>query len=253
MPKLNLEQQAEDIRSRVLPVHVAVIMDGNGRWASRRFLPRIEGHRAGTKSVERVLDSAAGLGIKYLTLYTFSIENWKRPPGEVAELMRMLKQYLLKEKKTMIKRAIRLRVCGDRSLLSEEIRTIIAETEMATAGGCALNLILALSYGSRQEIARAAKTMAALVRQGEMKPEEITEAVFERHLYTAGIPKVDLLVRTSGECRLSNFLLWQAEGAYLHITKVLWPDFRKAHFYQAVRAYQKAVAAGHVRREGHIR
>lgn len=248
MQKNNLDSQAEKLKDGRIPDHVAIIMDGNGRWAGKRFLPRIEGHRAGAKSVKNALESAISLNISYLTLFTFSIENWERPKSEVSDLMRMLKQHLLKEKQSMISNGIRIKACGSLGLLPEDVRKTLSEMEEATAGCDKLQLVLALSYGSRQEIAQAAIHLAGAVRRGELDVEEINDKTFSKYLFTSGIPPVDLLVRTSGEFRMSNFFLWQAEGAYLHFTETLWPDFNRRQFYRAVAEYQKALCDENLRK-----
>ncbi len=242
MPKIATDPQAEILKSGPIPAHVAVIMDGNGRWARRRFLPRIEGHRAGTKAVRRAIETSRLLGVRYLTLYTFSLENWERPKTEVADLMRLLKQHLIGEQDRLLREGISLRAVGDLDLLPAGVRAVLAELEETTGGGRELRLTLALSYGSRQEIARAAMAAAEEAARDGAAPSRIDAAWFARHLQSADLPPIDVLIRTSGERRLSNFLLWQAAGAYLHFTPTLWPSFGKLHYFQAVRAWQAARA-----------
>ncbi len=242
MSTRNDKRQAEIVRAGGVPRHVSIIMDGNGRWARRRFLPRIEGHRAGTKSVRLALETSIGLGVRWLTLYTFSLENWDRPRAEITELMRLLKRHLLRERPTMMKEGIRLRAVGRRELLPEDVRRTLENLEADTAGHVNLQLVLALSYGSRQEILTAAGRVAALVRAGSVGVGKVDAALFARQLESADLPPVDLLIRTSGEHRLSNFLLWQSPGAHLHFTDTLWPDFRAEHYHRAVEEYQGRVA-----------
>jgi undecaprenyl diphosphate synthase len=239
MTRGRIDQQVDKIKAGPIPGHVAVIMDGNGRWAGRRLLPRIEGHRAGGKAVRRCLEAAVTIGVEYLTLYTFSIENWQRPRKEVSDLMKMLEQNLIQEKEKLIEEGIRLRAIGDLSLLPAGILGTLVKIQEATSGGNTLNLVLALSYGGRQELDSAAGILRESILRGEVEPGEVDEDLFDGCLYTAGMPPVDLLIRTSGEHRLSNFLLWQSAGAYLCFTKTLWPDFNKGHFYRAVEEYQK--------------
>ena len=232
------DPQVDEIKAGQKPRHVAVIMDGNGRWANRRLLPRIEGHRAGGKAVRRCLEAAVSVGVEYLTLYTFSMENWQRPKREVSDLMKMLEQQLLQEKEKLIEEGIRLKAIGDLSLLPPDILGTLMKIQEATSGGNTLNLVLALSYGGRQELDSAARTLRESILRGEVDAGEVDEDFFAGYLHTAGMPPVDLLIRTSGEHRLSNFLLWQTAGAYLCFTRVLWPDFNKDGFYKAVREFQ---------------
>jgi len=218
-----------------LPVHIAIIMDGNGRWARNRNLPRTEGHKAGSRSVKEVVETCARLGIKYLTLYAFSKENWKRPKEEVNTLWELLKEYLSKESKVLIENDLRLKVIGERKGIPYPVRRELARVERLTANNHRMTVILALNYGGRQEIIRAVKKM---VRR-KYRIEEVDENLFSRFLDTAGVPDPDLLIRTSGEMRLSNFLLWQCAYTELWITPVLWPDFRKKDLFQAVVDYQQ--------------
>ena len=221
-----------------LPRHVAVIMDGNGRWANQRDLPRIEGHKAGADSVREIIETSARLGIQHLTLYAFSVENWKRPKAEVNELMRLLKKYLQDDLPTLLQHNIRFRAIGRIQQLDATVQLLIRDAERKTAGNQRLQLNLALNYGGRSELADAARQIARLVQDRKLKPDEIDEGVMADHLYTAGLPDPDLLIRTSGEQRVSNFLLWQIAYAEFYITPVLWPDFRKRSLFEAVIEFQ---------------
>jgi undecaprenyl diphosphate synthase len=209
------------------PVHVAIIMDGNGRWAKARGLPRIAGHKRGAEAVRRTVTGAAELGIEYLTLYGFSSENWKRPAAEVDDLMSLLRLYLVNEIAELHRNGVRMRVIGQRNRLRPDIVSLIEDGERKTAGNRKLNLTVALSYGGRAEIADAAQRIAEEVKAGRLDPGEIDEARFERYLFTCGIPDPDLLIRTSGEKRISNFLLWQCAYAELVFLDRLWPDFTR--------------------------
>lgn len=222
-----------------LPRHIAVIMDGNGRWAKKRGLPRIEGHRAGRKAVREAVEGCVELGVQVLTLYTFSVENWSRPEREVSALMLFLRQTLKQEREELRKNDVRLGVIGRVSDLPKAVRKVLDETidDLKESKGLLLNL--ALSYGGRAEIVDAVRKIAADARLAQTKPEEIDEKFIERRLYTAGIPDPDLLIRTSGEMRVSNFLLWQLAYSEMWVTETLWPDFRKKHLFEAVRNYQK--------------
>lgn len=219
------------------PAHVAIIMDGNGRWAKARGLPRTAGHKRGAEAVRRTVEAAREMGISYLTLYAFSSENWKRPAGEVTDLMGLLRLYLRNEVSNLHKNGIRLRVIGDRTRLSADINALIDESEAKTAANTALTLVLALSYGGRQEIVCAARRLAEEVAAGRLSPADIDETAFAARLFTADIPDPDLLIRTSGEQRISNFLLWQAAYAEFVFTEVLWPDFGREHLEEAVCAF----------------
>lgn len=219
------------------PVHVAIIMDGNGRWAKARGLPRTAGHKRGAEAVRRTVEAAREMGVSYLTLYAFSSENWKRPTGEVTDLMGLLRLYLRNEVANLHKNGIRLRVIGDRSRLSRDINALIDESEAKTANNTALTLVLALSYGGRQEIADAARRLARDVAMGRLDPDSIDEDALAARLYTADIPDPDLLIRTSGEKRISNFLLWQSAYAEFVFTDVLWPDFDRTHLEDAIRDF----------------
>lgn len=218
-----------------LPAHVAVIMDGNGRWAAQRHLPRVEGHRAGIESVREVVEGSARLGIKVLTLYAFSVENWKRPVTEVSTLMSLLKRYLRLELSTLLRNDIRFRVIGREDELAPDIRFELKMAEEKTAGNGGMLFNIALNYGGRAEIVEAVKRLMV----SGVAPDDIDEQRFSDFLYTAGQPDPDLLIRTSGEMRISNFLLWQIAYAEIWVTDTLWPDFRKLHLLEAVLAYQK--------------
>jgi len=229
----------KQINTGKLPSHVAIIMDGNGRWAQHRGLERIFGHQQGVNAVREVIETAAELGIKYLTLYAFSNENWGRPDEEVSALMGIMVQSLNKETDTLIKNNIRLKVIGDVDRLADDVRTRLFETINQTSVGTGLNLVVALSYSSRWEITEAARRMSTEVSNGTLNPDSITEEDFEKHLTTYGIPDPELLIRTSGELRISNFLLWQLAYTELYFTDKLWPDFGKEDFYNAIIDFQK--------------
>jgi undecaprenyl diphosphate synthase len=216
---------------------VAIIMDGNGRWAGERGLPRIEGHRSGIESVRSVAQACRKLEIPYLTLYAFSTENWKRPRTEVAALMKLLRDFLRDEIPEMLANEIRLSGLGNLRQLPLYVQYQLEKTRKTTAGGGMMQLSLALSYGSRDEITQAVSRIARKVHQGKLKLSEISPEVVSDHLFTAGMPDPDLLIRTSGEFRVSNYLLWQIAYAEICITEVLWPDFRDIHFYQAMIEY----------------
>lgn len=222
-----------------IPQHVAIILDGNGRWAKAKGMPRNYGHTAGAKNVETVCQAAHDLGVKYVTMYAFSTENWNRPEGEVEALMKLLESYLKNCIKTADKNNMRVRVIGDTTRLSERFQERIRELEAASAKNDGLNLQIAINYGSRDEMTRAMRRMSEDVVAGKRKPEEITESVFEEYLDTAGIPDPDLLIRTSGELRLSNFLLWQLAYSEFYFTDVPWPDFHKEELERAIEAYNK--------------
>ncbi len=220
-----------------LPTHVAIIMDGNGRWAKERHLPRIEGHRNGVESVRAVVRAAGEVGIKYLTLYAFSVENWNRPKDEVDMLMKYLARYLKNEIGELNRSNVRLEVIGQIYRLPEFVQEQLAKTKAALAKNNGLTLILALSYGGRTEIVEAARSLASRAREGALEPAEINEQVFAQHLYTRNYPDPDLLIRTSGELRVSNFLLWQISYAEFVVTPTLWPDFRRPQFFAALEEY----------------
>ena len=222
-----------------IPAHIAIILDGNGRWAKAKGMPRNYGHTAGARNVETVCQAAHDLGVKYVTMYAFSTENWNRPEGEVEALMKLLESYLKNCIKTADKNNMRVRVIGDTTRLSERFQERIRELEAASAKNDGLNLQIAINYGSRDEMTRAMRRMSEDVAAGKRKPEEITESVFEEYLDTAGIPDPDLLIRTSGELRLSNFLLWQLAYSEFYFTDVPWPDFHKEELERAIEAYNK--------------
>lgn len=226
-----------DISSLKIPNHVAIILDGNGRWAKKRFMPRNYGHAQGAKTVEQICEDADSLGIKYLTVYAFSTENWNRPEDEVNTLMKLLRNYL----KDCIKRAnnnnMRVRVIGEKTKLSDDIRTKIEELEECSKNNTGLNFTIALNYGSRDEIARAIKSITQDVRENKLKPEDITSELISLYLDTKEVPDPDLLIRTSGEERLSNFLLWQLAYTEFYFTDVLWPDFNKKELIKAIEKY----------------
>ena len=224
---------------RKIPQHIAIILDGNGRWAKAKGMPRNYGHTAGAKNVETVCQAAHDLGVKYVTMYAFSTENWNRPEGEVEALMKLLESYLKNCIKTADKNNMGVRVIGDTTRLSERFQERIRELEAASAKNDGLNLQIAINYGSRDEMTRAMRRMSEDVAAGKRKPEEITESVFEEYLDTAGIPDPDLLIRTSGELRLSNFLLWQLAYSEFYFTDVPWPDFHKEELERAIEAYNK--------------
>jgi undecaprenyl diphosphate synthase len=219
------------------PLHVAIIMDGNGRWAKQRGLPRVAGHRRGAEAVRRTVTAAVELGIRYLTLFGFSSENWKRPTDEVDDLMGLLRHYLRGEIADLHRNGVRVRVIGDRARLPPDIVTLIENAEDLTGANPRLNLTVALSYGGRAEITRAARQIAEDVRAGRLVLEAIDEACVTRYLLTRGMPDPDLLVRTSGEQRISNFLLWQTAYTELVFTSTLWPDFGKVDLEKALRDY----------------
>jgi len=231
--------------SRV-PRHVAIIMDGNGRWAERQGLPRVRGHEEGAESVREITRACRAQGVEALTLYSFSTENWKRPKREVAHLMRLLQKYLRQERRELLDNGIRLRAIGQVDRLPLYVRKPLQElVRLTDKPSCRMTLTLALSYGSRTEIVDAAQQLARLVKAGALKPEAIDEAAIERCLYTAGLPDPDLLIRTSGEMRISNFLLWQLAYAEIYVTDAAWPDFRRPQLAEAFAAY-----AGRERRFG---
>ncbi len=232
-------QLLEKIDPQNLPRHVAIIMDGNGRWAKKRFLPRVAGHRVGIKVVHDIVETASDLGIKVLTLYAFSVENWKRPPQEVSALMKFLVEFLRKEFEMMMKNRVRFQAIGRIQGLPDWVQDEIRHTEAETGQNKGLLLNVALNYSSQTEILDAVRNIAAKVKQGDLLVDDINEQVIEQHLYTAGIPDPDLLIRTSGELRISNFLLWQLAYAEIWITQTLWPDFSPEEFYQAILDYQK--------------
>ena len=220
-----------------LPTHVAIIMDGNGRWAAARHLPRIAGHREGARAVRRTIEAALRHGVPWLTLYAFSSENWRRPAGEVFDLTGLLRTYIKSELAELAAAGVRLRIIGERDRFPADIQADLAAAEASTAVNAKLNLTVALSYGARAELAVAARRIAAEVQAGTLDPASVDEAAVASRLFTAGTPDPDLLIRTSGEQRLSNFLLWQAAYAELVFQDVLWPDYAEAQFAAALAIY----------------
>ncbi len=222
-----------------LPRHVAIIMDGNGRWAKSRGLERVKGHEAGAENVREIVTHSARLGFECLTLYSFSTENWNRPIDEIAHLMKLYVKYLIKERDEIMENDIRLLQIGRREGLPDEVLHELDETAALSQNNKGMKLCLALNYSSRVEIIDAVRAIAKRVADGELKPGDINEQTLSQSLYTAGLPDPDLLIRTAGEMRVSNFLLWQISYAELHVTDVLWPDFRKEHLNTALRDYAK--------------
>ena len=229
------ETLARQVNFEQLPAHVAIIMDGNGRWAAQRHLPRVEGHRAGIDSVRDVVETSARLGIGVLTLYAFSVENWKRPKAEVATLMTLLKRYIRLELSTLLKNNIRFRVIGRAEELATDVQDELRIGEQKTAANTGMLFNIALNYGGRAEIVDAVRR----VLSSKMDPADLDEKRFSEFLYTANQPDPDLLIRTSGEMRVSNFLLWQIAYSEIWVTETLWPDFRRRDLLEAVVAYQK--------------
>jgi undecaprenyl diphosphate synthase len=228
----------EEIDKERLPHHIAVIMDGNGRWAKNKLLNRISGHIKGVNAVREIVTACRELGIKVLTLYAFSIENWRRPAEEVRALMELLKEYLQKECPEMVQNNIRLNAIGRMEDLPPDVQTILQETKQRTRHCDGMILNLALSYGSRSEILHAVQGIVSDLQKGKIKPEEITIQRFSQYLWTHGIPDPDLLIRTSGEFRISNFLLWQIAYTELYVTDTLWPDFDREELLKAIADYQ---------------
>jgi undecaprenyl diphosphate synthase len=222
-----------------LPRHVAVIMDGNGRWARERHLPRVEGHRRGADSAKTIIRTAGEIGVKYLTLYAFSVENWNRPKDEVDALMKYLVHYLKVETPDLNKNNVRLEAIGQIHRLPENVQEQLRKSTAALAKNNGLTLVLALSYGGRTEIVDAVRSLAREVKAGKLDPADITEKNFAQHLYTRNWPDPDLLIRTSGEMRISNFLLWQISYTELVVTQTLWPDFKRPQFFAALEEYHR--------------
>ena len=220
-----------------VPQHIAIILDGNGRWAKAKWMPRNYGHAQGSKNVEKICEEAWRMGIKYLTVYAFSTENWSRPENEVAALMKLLRNYMKTCLKTAAKNDMKIRVIGDIEPLDDDIKSRIRELEAATTDNGGLNFTIALNYGSRDELTRAAQKMAKDCAEGKIKAEEIDESVFETYLDTHGIPDPDMMIRTSGEQRLSNYLLWQLAYSEFYFTDVPWPDFTKEELVKAIEEY----------------
>jgi len=227
----------DTLQREKLPRHIAMIMDGNGRWANERGLERIEGHVRGAETVRRTVEECCRLGIGQLTLYSFSSENWKRPRQEVDFLMSLLKQYVVDERPEIMRQNIRFRIIGRRAGLSDEVVREIDETERLSSTNTGLTLALAVNYGSRAEIVDAVRSIAERVQLGELKPSEIDEAMISNSLYTTGMPDPDLLIRTAGEMRISNYLLWQISYAELWVTPIHWPDFSNEVFHSALHEY----------------
>jgi undecaprenyl diphosphate synthase len=221
----------------VIPRHVAIIMDGNGRWARARSLPRVAGHEAGSKAIGHALEAARDCGVEFLTLYAFSTENWKRPKDEVDALMRLLIRFLDERTSEMMEKNVRLHTIGRTSELPEKVQERLVKAKSRSAANTGLQVILALNYSGRTELVDAARALARRVRQGELDPESIDEDTITAHLHTAAWPDPDLLIRTSGELRLSNFLLWQLSYTEIHVTEKLWPDFKREDFLAAVADY----------------
>lgn len=229
----------EGVNFMKIPAHIAIILDGNGRWAKAKGMPRNYGHAQGSKNVERICEEAYRMGVKYLTVYAFSTENWNRPEDEVDALMKLLRNYMKTCLKTAAKNDMKVRVIGDKTGLDEDIRNRIAELEEATKDNGGLNFQIALNYGSRDEIVRAVRRVSEDVKEGKVKPEDIDEKMFETYLDTHGIPDPDLMIRTSGELRLSNYLLWQLAYTEFYFTDIPWPDFTKEELSKAIEQYNR--------------
>lgn len=229
----------EGVNFMKIPAHIAIILDGNGRWAKAKGMPRNYGHAQGSKNVERICEEAYRMGVKYLTVYAFSTENWNRPKDEVDALMKLLRNYMKTCLKTAAKNDMKVRVIGDKTGLDEDIRNRIAELEEATKDNGGLNFQIALNYGSRDEIVRAVRRVSEDVKEGKVKPEDIDEKMFETYLDTHGIPDPDLMIRTSGELRLSNYLLWQLAYTEFYFTDIPWPDFTKEELSKAIEQYNR--------------
>lgn len=237
-PRRAVSNPPQQLDPERLPTHVAVIMDGNGRWAKMRGLDRTHGHREGARAVRAVVVRARELNIQYLTLFAFSTQNWERPSEEVEHLMHLLVEFCAAEQELMRDKGIRMRVIGERDRLGVEAREAIEEVERATAHNHQMQLVIAVSYGAREELVRAVQRIATQVQNQELTPEDIDASMLSKHLWTADMPDPDLVIRTSGELRISNFLLWQIAYAELYVDDCLWPDFREQAFDQALRAYQ---------------
>jgi undecaprenyl diphosphate synthase len=219
-------------------LHVGIIMDGNGRWAAARSLPRFEGHRRGVEALRRTVRAATELGVRYLTVYSFSSENWARPPQEIAELMGLLKLFIRNDLLTLQESGVRIRVVGERNNLKPDIVALLDEAEQRTRHNDKLHLIVAFNYGARQEIVEAARALAREAAAGRVNPDDIDEAAFAARLHTSGLPDPDLIIRTSGEMRLSNFLMWQAAYSELVFLPIFWPDFDRQSFEQAIESFR---------------
>lgn len=227
-----------DLDPTKLPVHVAIIMDGNGRWAKKRLMNRVKGHEKGSETVRSIVRASRELGIRYLTLYAFSTENWGRPKMEVSALMSLLKKFIHSEKKDMMEHRIRLNTLGQIDKLPGDVRSALVQAMEETRNHDGMCLSLALSYGSRDEITGMVRTIAEKARQGLVRPEDISESMISDHLFTAGMPDPDLMIRTSGEMRISNFLMWQLSYAEIFFTQTLWPDFTKEEYQKILKEYQ---------------
>lgn len=232
------KNNAESIDFENLPKHIGVIMDGNGRWAKKRGLPRSAGHQAGADTLKKIVTECNNIGIKYITVYAFSTENWKRPKDEVDFLMNLLLSYLRDSERTLAKENVVIRAIGSREELTEEIRAQIKKTEEFTKNNTGIVMNIALNYGSREELVRAAQKLAKRVQDGEIAPQDITEDMISSELYTSGQPDPDLIIRTSNELRLSNFMMWQSAYSELYFTKTLWPDFSVSDLHNAIIEYQ---------------
>lgn len=238
-PKSEPTSPSPSVEALRMPKHIAVIMDGNGRWAQSRGMPRVEGHRRGANTVRRISEACRELGVSFLTLYCFSNENWKRPKEELSFLMGLLKTYLIQERPTLIKNDIRLTIIGRREGIPDEVQTEMDRSVDLSKNGKSLTLCLAINYGSRQEIVDAVRSIASKVQTGALEPAAIDETLIANHLYTAGMPDPDLLIRTSGEMRISNYLLWQISYSELWITDKPWPEFDKDDLVQAIADYNQ--------------
>ncbi|MBD2568538.1 isoprenyl transferase [Anabaena lutea] len=234
-----LQYLPPDLKKELLPQHVAVIMDGNGRWAKRQGLPRIMGHKAGVDAIKDLLRCCKDWGIKALTVYAFSTENWKRPQEEVEFLMTLFQRVLRQELREMVEENVQIQFVGNLQALPKALQEEISRSMAETKDNRSIRFTVATNYGGRQEIVQACRAIALKVQQGLLQPEEISEEVFESHLYTAGVADPDLLIRTSGEMRLSNFLLWQMAYGEIYITDTLWPDFDRVEFHRALSVYQQ--------------
>ena len=236
MTEVKIPQDGEPFK---VPRHVAIIMDGNGRWAAARGLPRVEGHRRGVEALRRTIRAAADIGISYVTIFSFSAENWSRPASEVGELMGLLRRFIRNDLADLHKSNVRVRIIGERQSLDPEIGRLLVEAEELTKSNTSLTLIVAFNYGARQEITRAARRIAEEVTQGRLKPADITAETFGGHLDAPDVPDPDLIIRTSGEQRLSNFLLWQSAYSELVFVPTYWPDFDRTTLEAAIREYQQ--------------
>ncbi|MFS0518782.1 isoprenyl transferase [Nostoc sp. UIC 10607] len=234
----NKSKLPTDLNPQKIPQHIAVIMDGNGRWATSRGLPRIAGHRQGARTLKELLRCCKDWGVKALTAYAFSTENWQRPVEEVDFLMHLFERLLHRELAQMHREGVRISFIGDLSALPKSLQTEMERSMTETLNNQAIHFTVAVNYGSRNEITRVCRQVAQLVQQGELSPQEVNESLVEQHLYTADTPEPDLLIRTSGEMRLSNFLLWQMAYTEMYFTDIFWPDFNREAFYQALLSYQ---------------